>query len=187
MSNWDFLNAHRVTAGLFHSSAQDGFNGAFDFAIPGEARRVFCIASDGLGWQHVSVSFGKNPSIPSWSVMCAVKELFWDDEDYVIQFHPAKSRYVCNHPGVLHLWRCTDGREQPVPPDELVGIKRLGELDTGGKKMAATLEWLVANAPPTGSGTTAQTADKLASDPVSPGHTIPARSDSGSKQTEAQP
>jgi hypothetical protein len=54
--------------------------------------------------------------------MCAVKDLFWGDDDWVVQFHPAKSAYVNNHPGCLHLWRPT--REQmPMPPHELTGIK----------------------------------------------------------------
>lgn len=123
MANWDFLNRHRVKRGAYASDASYGFNGAFGFNVPGEARLVCCIASDGLGWQHVSVSFGKNHKTPSWEVMCAVKALFWDDEDVVIQLHPEKSKWINNHPGCLHLWRCTDGREQPLPPSMMVGIE----------------------------------------------------------------
>ena len=126
MSNWTFLNAHRITIGPMTSCSVDRFNGAFAFAVLGEPRRVFCIASDGMGWQHVSVSFGRKcGSVPSWDLMCSVKDLFWEDEDTVIQFHPPKSQYVNNHPGCLHLWRCTDGREQPVPPSIMVGLKAL--------------------------------------------------------------
>jgi len=126
--NWDFLNKHRVKVGPYGSDQTAGFNGAFMFNVPGEARRVCVIASDGLGWQHVSVSFGPQRGIPGWSLMCVVKDLFWEPEDVVIQIHAARSHWVNNHPGCLHLWRCTDGREQPLPPDICVGIKELGTL-----------------------------------------------------------
>lgn len=62
--------------------------------------------------------------------MHSVKELFWDDEDVVIQFHPKKSEYVNNHAGCLHLWQCIDGRDQPTPPSILVGIKDEKTTDT---------------------------------------------------------
>lgn len=125
MANWEFLNDHRVKRGPMASSVTDGFNGAFMFAVQGEARCVCCVASDGAGWQHVSVSFGQNKKTPSWAVMCAVKDLFWDEDQVVIQLHPPRSQWVNNHPGCLHLWRCTDGREQPMPPAIMVGFKAL--------------------------------------------------------------
>lgn len=124
MSDWNFLNKHRVRRGAYASSEADGFNGAFGFNIPGEARMVCVIASDGEGWKHVSVSFGQvSAKTPSWEVMCAIKDLFFEPEDVVIQLHPKKSDYVNNHPGCLHLRQCTDGREQPLPPSIFVGIK----------------------------------------------------------------
>ena len=60
--------------------------------------------------------------IPTWEEMCKIKSLFWDEEDTVIQYHPAKTEYVNNHPNVLHLWRSID-QVIPTPPTELVGIK----------------------------------------------------------------
>lgn len=81
-------------------------------------------------WQHVSVSFGANvEKTPSWKTMCLIKDLFFEPEDVVIQFHPAKSMNVNNHPGCLHLWRCTDGREQPMPSKWLVGIPGLEAME----------------------------------------------------------
>lgn len=124
MSDWNFLNKHRVRAGQYRSDDSFGFNGMFEFAIPGEPRRIRCIASDGMGWQHVSVSFGPDSKrTPSWELMCQIKDLFWEPEDVVIQFHPRKSEYVSFHPGCLHLWRCIDGRDQPTPHPLLVGLK----------------------------------------------------------------
>lgn len=124
MSNWVFLNENRIRKGIYASTPDAGFNGAFTFMLPGEARRIYCIASDGEGWQHVSVSFGPNKSTPSWELMCKIKELFFEDEDAVVQFHPAKSQYVNNHAGCLHLWRPTE-QTVPTPPPEMVGLMEL--------------------------------------------------------------
>lgn len=94
----------RVRTGMFASSEADGFNGFFCFIINGE--RIKVIASDGEGWEHVSVSKADQPTkVPNWDIMCKVKELFWSDDVWVCQFHPPKSEYVNNHPGCLHLWR----------------------------------------------------------------------------------
>lgn len=54
--------------------------------------------------------------------MCKVKDLFWGEEDCVVQFHPPKSVYVNNHEFVLHLWRKI-GSQFETPPGILVGIK----------------------------------------------------------------
>lgn len=51
--------------------------------------------------------------------MCKVKDLFWDEEDVVVQFHPRKSEYVDNHKYCLHLWRKA-GVDIETPPLELV-------------------------------------------------------------------
>lgn len=61
------------------------------------------IASNGEGWDHVSVSLPDR--CPSWNEMCRVKDLFFFDEECVMQLHPAKSAYVNNHPYTLHLWK----------------------------------------------------------------------------------
>lgn len=113
---------YRVTTGLMASSTLDGNNGLFVFALGNFKKKPFiisCIASDGLGWEHVSVS--TNLGTPFWEVMQRVKDLFWDEEDCVIQFHPPKSVYVNNHPFVLHLWRQV-GVNYQTPPTELVGV-----------------------------------------------------------------
>lgn len=127
MTNWMIVNKHRIRGGQFASSNEDGFNGAFEFAIPGEARRVFVIASDGFGWRHVSVSFGRNLNPPSWDVMSQIKDWFFGKDEWVVQFHPPETEYVNNHPGCLHLWQPTDGKF-PTPNKLLVGIKELGTL-----------------------------------------------------------
>lgn len=78
-------------------------------------------------WDHASVSPANRDRTPTWEEMCLVKDLFWDEEQTVMQLHPPKSRWISNHPNVLHLWRPTHA-DIPAPPDILVGIKELGEL-----------------------------------------------------------
>lgn len=105
------------------STDSDGNNGCF--IVPVEHNVSACIiASDGSGWEHVSVHIvdsGKEVT-PIWEEMCMIKDLFWDPEDCVIQFHPPQSEYVNNHPYTLHLWRPV-GKEFPRPDSILVGIK----------------------------------------------------------------
>ena len=54
-------------------------------------------------WEHVSVSLAHR--VPRWEEMCAVKDLFWSEDECVVQFHPARKDYVNFHPYTLHLWR----------------------------------------------------------------------------------
>ena len=61
------------------------------------------------GWEHVSVSPFNSGITPSWRDMCEVKDIFWDEEETVIQFHPPKSTYVNMMPNCLHLNRPKDG------------------------------------------------------------------------------
>ena len=89
-----------------------GNNGAF------QLNHLWIIASDGLGWEHVSVS--TEDRTPTWDEMCRVKKLFWDPEDCVIQFHPPKAEYVNKHPHCLHLWR-EIGVKYDTPPKILTG------------------------------------------------------------------
>ncbi len=109
---------------LRYSHPKDGNNGIFIISQGGFYFQ--CIASDGMGWEHVSVTLrfkkSSNCNNPSWDEMCYIKNLFWDEEDTVIQYHPAKSEYVNNHPNVLHLWRPI-GVDLPKPNSILVGIK----------------------------------------------------------------
>lgn len=102
---------------LYGSDDSIGNNGAFYISF--ESYELKCIASDGMDWEHVSVSLPHR--CPNWKEMCHIKSIFWDDEDIVIQYHPKKSEYVNNHPYVLHLWRPIK-KEIPRPPKILVGV-----------------------------------------------------------------
>lgn len=82
------------------------------------------ICSWGGGWEHVSIN-GK--FTPTWEEMCAYKEIFWYDDEVVVQYHPAKDHYVNNLEHCLHMWKPIEqfNGVLPVPDDILVGIKGL--------------------------------------------------------------
>ena len=71
-------------------------------------------------WEHVSVSLPNR--CPNWTEMCFVKDLFWDENEVVMQLHPAKKDYINNHPYCLHMWRPVIA-QIPLPPIEMVGVK----------------------------------------------------------------
>lgn len=113
---------YRVTKGQYGTSARDGNNGHFDFQLSNGVC-IHTVASDGLGWEHVSVSLSHHHRCPWWPEMMAVKRLFWDDDDWVVEYHPAQTAYVNCHPYCLHLWRPV-GEPLPTPPSYLVGPLR---------------------------------------------------------------
>lgn len=92
----------------------------YHLPCPGTRATLTVIASDGEGWEHVSVSLQTRP--PTYTEMQFVKEQFWDDDEWVVEFHPSKQAYVNNHPFCLHLWKPVDVAF-PTPPSRLVGIQ----------------------------------------------------------------
>jgi hypothetical protein len=96
----------------------DGFRAII--GMPGWSGSVVC--STGCGWEHVSVAPFKRRYVPGWDDMCKLKELFWNDDEAVIQIHPPKEEYVNNLQNCLHLWRCTY-KEMVLPPSILVGVR----------------------------------------------------------------
>lgn len=115
----------RMLTGRMASDASYGNNGCFRFPGARERDLLNVIASDGMGWEHVSVS--TRGRCPTWDEMCYVKNLFWDEEEIVIQYHPAKSDYVKTHPYCLHLWKPIDVK-LPKPHVWMVGIAGTPEL-----------------------------------------------------------
>lgn len=118
---------YRIKTGKWASTQEDGNNGLFVIPFYGIYKGLFIvIASDGLEWEHVSVHVEINKKIrtPFWDEMCKMKDLFWDKEDCVVQYHPSELEYVNNHPNTLHLWRPTK-LTIPIPLKEMVGIKTI--------------------------------------------------------------
>jgi hypothetical protein len=118
------LDKFRVVHPLFNEIG-DVSNMCIRLMSPVRNDFIFCICSDGGGWDHVSVSL-KSRKMPNWDEMCFVKGLFFDDSECVLQFHPPKSEYVNNHATCLHLWKKQDF-DMPLPDSIMVGIKQIDE------------------------------------------------------------
>ena len=101
-----------------YSSSLDGANGLF--FIPGPFNELKVIVSDRGGWDHVSVSL--NNRCPNWPEMCFIKNVFFEEGETVVQFHPKKSEYVNFHPYCLHLWK-KQNIDFELPPSIFVGPK----------------------------------------------------------------
>jgi len=110
------IEPYRIRKGPLSSDDLHGNNGAF--LIPGpEGATLKVVVSDGGNWDHVSVS--RADKTPSWDEMCFMKDLFFREDETVIQFHPAKENYVNFHAFCLHMWR-PQFREIPTPPPIMV-------------------------------------------------------------------
>lgn len=115
----------RVKEGKMGTTEKDGNNGVFHIHF-GPMAFAYCIASDGgyedNEWEHVSVTVHNRGKIvmPTWEQMCKIKDMFWGEDDTVVQYHPAKKDYVNRHPKCLHLWKPV-GKEFLKPPKEFVG------------------------------------------------------------------
>lgn len=112
MRNLSYLDEYRVA---FMGEMGDEHNGAFQLKIKGELYQI--IASNGEGWEHVSISH--RHKIPSWKTMCILKDMFFKEEETVMQLHPAKNDHINIHPNCLHLWRPI-GKEIPLPKKWMV-------------------------------------------------------------------
>lgn len=122
-ADWSHLEDRRKLKQPLASKPGDKF-GAFYFKRG--TRELIIIASSGddtMPWEHVSarVEEYRGGRCPTWDEMCFVKDLFWDPEEAVVQFHPPQSQYVNNHPHVLHLWKPI-GLQLLLPPSIAVGI-----------------------------------------------------------------
>lgn len=127
------LEQYRITQGDW-ASAPGSRYGAF--AIVHGVTMLLCIADSGEAtqWEHVSVTVrvkrkvGKHVKefqrTPDWAEMCVVKNLFWNEDETVVQFHPPKRDYINNHENCLHLWKPVFSEIQ-TPPGILVGLKEL--------------------------------------------------------------
>ena len=120
------LEKYRVKTGEWETNPNEGMHGLF--FIPNHSAHhpplkvISSGCGDGTNREHVSVSLPNRT--PSWEEMCKIKDLFWGEEETVIQFHPPRSEYVNNHPYCLHLWK-KEGENMETPPSILTGIKSL--------------------------------------------------------------
>lgn len=123
MKDLNTLDKHRLSKEeiAIYGVNGDSGNGIFKVHINGRSFKV--IASNGGGWEHVSVSpwSDSRKACPTWDEMCEIKDMFFDPDERVVQYHPPKSEYINMHPYCLHLWRPTTV-EMPFPPSIFVGF-----------------------------------------------------------------
>jgi hypothetical protein len=112
----DTVEEGRIRRGYYASNPHDR-HGAFLLYHPAAIIINVLACEDIEGWDHVSVSLLTRS--PTWDEMCWVKALFWGDDEWVMQFHPASAEAVNDHPHCLHLWRPTRGAF-PHPPKQCV-------------------------------------------------------------------
>ena len=98
--------------------SDDGFRGYMNV----DRTDMTFVASWGGGWEHVSVAPVKRHKIPTWEQMCAVKDVFFKDDEAVIQIHPPKAEYVNMMTNCLHLWRPIS-KQLVLPPSFMVGYR----------------------------------------------------------------
>ena len=114
MKDLSYLDKYRIN---LYGSIGDEYNGAFEIYFGGKT--FFIVASNGKGWEHISVSIRNSRRCPTWEEMCKIKDMFFNDDEVVVQFHPAKKDYVNNHKNCLHLWKPLE-HEIQTPPKILV-------------------------------------------------------------------
>lgn len=88
------------------------------FEIPYGNKRLTVMVGSDEQWDHLSVSLRHR--CPTWPEMCYVKDLFFLENETVIQFHPPKSKHINLHKYCLHLWRPWSS-EIALPPEWMVG------------------------------------------------------------------
>lgn len=99
---------------LYGSNGNAG-NGVFmiSYKRPGAGGRdwplLLCIASNGGGWDHVSVSKRNRRRIPTWEEMDYIKRLFFLPTEMAVQFHPPEANHINIVNNCLHLWRPQGG------------------------------------------------------------------------------
>jgi len=102
--------------GIVYSQDPDGM-----YLIQHKGQQIAVIASIGEGWDHVSVSLRNR--VPTYDEMEMVRELFFRDDETVMQLSVPRSDHINCHPYCLHWWR-PQNAEIPRPPAILVGPPR---------------------------------------------------------------
>ena len=108
---------YRVINGHMASDSSFGNNGIFMVPTFDGEVLLTVIASDKMGWDHVSVSIKHR--VPTWEEMEYIKRMFWEKETTVLQFHPPVSKYINKCENCLHLWRNQSFSVQ-LPPSIMV-------------------------------------------------------------------
>jgi hypothetical protein len=98
-----------------YETSEDG--GSFYVRSPTPPKPVMkVIASNGMGWDHVSVSLEHRT--PTWAELEHVKRIFFEDDETAMQLHVPVAKHISVHEHCLHLWR---PQAVPIPlPDPIM-------------------------------------------------------------------
>lgn len=117
------FDKHRITTGPDSLMRNDPelapVSGAFAFRLDAEGPRFVVVASNGDGWDHISVS--TEGRCPTWEEMDRIKRMFFKPDEVAMQLHVAVKDHISCHPYTLHLWRPHGTKRAiPLPPQEFV-------------------------------------------------------------------
>lgn len=94
-------------------------SGAFAFKLREGGPGFVVVASNGDGWDHLSVSTAGR--CPTWDEMDAIKRMFFRPAEVAMQLHLPPADHINCHPYTLHLWRPHGTKRAiPLPPKEFV-------------------------------------------------------------------
>ena len=105
-----------VIYGLLPAAAAQGLNTWEGYIEWPDFRATVIWGYDEGGMEHVSISSMKKKQLPSWEIMCRLKDMFFYPDEMAVQIHPPESEYLhgvgqgtSKLENVLHLWRPKDG------------------------------------------------------------------------------
>lgn len=107
------LVEHKEISHFKYIFADDGFAANFLY-------KTVCynlIASNGLDWDHVSLSSPNHT--PGWDTMCFAKDICFKPDELAFQLHPKREDNINIHNHCLHLWR-PQLVDIPLPPRLMV-------------------------------------------------------------------
>lgn len=87
------------------------------FQIPRNGQMLRVIASNGEGWDHISVSL--QDRCPTWDEMEFIAQMFFKAEEVACQLHVPAADHINRHPYCLHWWR-PHYQAIPLPPKDFV-------------------------------------------------------------------
>jgi hypothetical protein len=94
-------------------------SGAFGFKLTPDGPGFAVVASNGDGWDHVSVSLAHR--CPTWDEMDEIKRMFFRPDEVAMQLHLPVADHINCHPYTLHIWRPHGTKRAiPLPPKEFV-------------------------------------------------------------------
>jgi hypothetical protein len=116
----DFVRSH------YNGDVGDETCGVFRLPSPIDGAELMIVASQGSGWDHVSVS--RRNRAPNWPEMAFIKKCFFRDGETAMQLHVPQEDHVNLHPNCLHLWR-PQNEPIPRPPAWMVGPKEKQDVE----------------------------------------------------------